>query len=30
MSHFRSCFHQLFDITPRQFRKAYQQEGHAD
>ncbi|MCP1314133.1 MULTISPECIES: GlxA family transcriptional regulator [unclassified Halomonas] len=29
ISHFRNCFHQLFDITPGQFRKACQQEGHA-
>ncbi|MBE0465341.1 MAG: GlxA family transcriptional regulator [Halomonadaceae bacterium] len=28
MSHFRSCFYQLFDITPGQFRKSCQTERH--
>lgn len=28
MPHFRSCFYQLFDITPGQFRKSCQTRGH--
>lgn len=29
ISHFRSCFYQLFDVTPGQFRKSCQASGQA-
>lgn len=29
ISHFRSCFYQLFEVTPGQFRKSYQKGGHS-